>query len=450
MHPEIEKLIDLALADGQITEKERKVILKKANEFGIDSDEVDMILDAKLHQIQTKNKVSNKIEEIKKCPSCGNTISGLSKTCLCGYIINSGSINESKSLEKSIEILESLIVQVRGLSGSSSKSTIQILIASVEKEIRYINTRYSDNKEVKKLIIELENLSSKYIQKALVTKKKRGIIIAVIVFVSILIYGLLVIKSNNIISENDAVESNFIKKIDSISNPKLKQKILDNKNIYLTNWSDFKKFFFEYYPDYNDGYVMFLSKKYNFSEEVTYKIADNQFNNIEKQFKEPIDFVLFDDKKNFRSLKSTAKVDSLFILKMISNERWVLKKKIDDKINSIQNVEFKSYLTSMNDVDTIKQNGLIEWNKNIKNFILLKQNPGSPNEIGFIEDMMATYRTNENIAKNYCNCRLDFFQKKFKQPIDYFIYRDYNYYNNIIDDDDKENSIFCKNKFNLK
>jgi uncharacterized tellurite resistance protein B-like protein len=30
MHPEIEKLIELALADGQITEKERNVILKKS------------------------------------------------------------------------------------------------------------------------------------------------------------------------------------------------------------------------------------------------------------------------------------------------------------------------------------------------------------------------------------------------------------------------------------
>jgi hypothetical protein len=32
MNPEIEKLIDLALADSQITEKERNVILKKAIE----------------------------------------------------------------------------------------------------------------------------------------------------------------------------------------------------------------------------------------------------------------------------------------------------------------------------------------------------------------------------------------------------------------------------------
>ena len=51
MHPEIEKLIDLALADGQLTDKERNVILKKATELGVDTDEVEMVLDGKLHQL---------------------------------------------------------------------------------------------------------------------------------------------------------------------------------------------------------------------------------------------------------------------------------------------------------------------------------------------------------------------------------------------------------------
>jgi uncharacterized membrane protein YebE (DUF533 family) len=47
MHPEIEKLIDLAVTDGQITEKERNVIFKKAAEYGVDADEVEMVLEAK-------------------------------------------------------------------------------------------------------------------------------------------------------------------------------------------------------------------------------------------------------------------------------------------------------------------------------------------------------------------------------------------------------------------
>lgn len=41
MNEQLIKLIDLALADGQITEKERNVILKKASELGIDADEVE-------------------------------------------------------------------------------------------------------------------------------------------------------------------------------------------------------------------------------------------------------------------------------------------------------------------------------------------------------------------------------------------------------------------------
>ena len=45
MNPEIEKLIDLAIADGEITDKERSVILKKAEKLGEDPDEVEMILD---------------------------------------------------------------------------------------------------------------------------------------------------------------------------------------------------------------------------------------------------------------------------------------------------------------------------------------------------------------------------------------------------------------------
>lgn len=48
MHPEIEKLIEMALADGQVTEKEREIILRKAEKIGIDVDEVDMYLEGKL------------------------------------------------------------------------------------------------------------------------------------------------------------------------------------------------------------------------------------------------------------------------------------------------------------------------------------------------------------------------------------------------------------------
>lgn len=48
MNPEIDKLINLALTDGQVTDKEREIILRKAEKLGLDVDEVEMYLEGKL------------------------------------------------------------------------------------------------------------------------------------------------------------------------------------------------------------------------------------------------------------------------------------------------------------------------------------------------------------------------------------------------------------------
>lgn len=52
MNAELEKLIDLALADGQLTEKEKQILTRKAKEFGVDEDEFEMVLEGKLHLAQ--------------------------------------------------------------------------------------------------------------------------------------------------------------------------------------------------------------------------------------------------------------------------------------------------------------------------------------------------------------------------------------------------------------
>jgi hypothetical protein len=48
----LEKLIELALVDGVLTDKERQVLMKNAEAEGIDIDEFEMILDARLHERQ--------------------------------------------------------------------------------------------------------------------------------------------------------------------------------------------------------------------------------------------------------------------------------------------------------------------------------------------------------------------------------------------------------------
>lgn len=196
MVPEIEKLIDLALADGQITEKERNVIFKKAIALGIDEDEIEMIVEAKIHKFHSSKKEnsSEKIENIKKCPSCGNVISGLSKTCLCGYVINSGEIKNSKSLEDAIETLENLIVEIRSLKENPNKLLEERISAKIEKEIRYINVRYSDNLVVKKLITELEELSNSAISIIKKKRKRKKTISWALILITVLIVGFVIFK----------------------------------------------------------------------------------------------------------------------------------------------------------------------------------------------------------------------------------------------------------------
>ncbi len=49
---QLEKLIDYALADGELTEKEKQVLFKKAESMGVDLDEFEMVLDARLVELK--------------------------------------------------------------------------------------------------------------------------------------------------------------------------------------------------------------------------------------------------------------------------------------------------------------------------------------------------------------------------------------------------------------
>ncbi len=84
MNEQFEKLIDLALADGVLTNKEKEVLYKKAKELNVDQNEFEMVLDAKLYSKQTEaspKPKSNKHGDIKKCPSCGAPM--LTQTLKC-------------------------------------------------------------------------------------------------------------------------------------------------------------------------------------------------------------------------------------------------------------------------------------------------------------------------------------------------------------------------------
>lgn len=107
---QIEQLINAALADGVLTEKEKQVLFKKAESMGIDLDEFEMVLSSKLYEKQKaveeerKKKSeaapkSNKMGDVRKCPSCGAIVSSYQVKCPeCGYEFSEVAANSTAQM----------------------------------------------------------------------------------------------------------------------------------------------------------------------------------------------------------------------------------------------------------------------------------------------------------------------------------------------------------------
>lgn len=91
MHVEIENLINIALADGTISEKEKEILFRKAIALGEDPEELEMILQGRLlllekEKKETSSKQTTKLGEIKKCPACGSPTKAFETICKdCGH-----------------------------------------------------------------------------------------------------------------------------------------------------------------------------------------------------------------------------------------------------------------------------------------------------------------------------------------------------------------------------
>jgi hypothetical protein len=127
-------LIQIALSDGILTEKERQILLKNAQAEGIDLDEFEMVLDAKLHEI-SKNKTdnsalkSNKLGDVKKCPACGAVINSFQTVCNeCGYEFRNIDANStvatlSAKLEAVVTEYDKWLSEKKNLAGKLSSLT---------------------------------------------------------------------------------------------------------------------------------------------------------------------------------------------------------------------------------------------------------------------------------------------------------------------------------------
>ena len=141
MDAQLEKLIDLALADGQLTDKERQVLTRKALELGVDQDEFEMVLDAKLHLAQRaatpvaspvpdqERPRSQKEGDVRKCPACGSSIQSFATKCSdCGHEFRN--TESTHSVQKLADMLNAVQVdtpQASGVMGMFTQGSARIL-----------------------------------------------------------------------------------------------------------------------------------------------------------------------------------------------------------------------------------------------------------------------------------------------------------------------------------
>lgn len=97
---QLEQLIEAALTDGVLTDKEKQVLFKKAESLGIDKDEFEMVLDARLVKAQQAQQpvhaAKEKLGNIVTCPNCGAQIPGGAAVCPeCGYEFRNTEANRS-------------------------------------------------------------------------------------------------------------------------------------------------------------------------------------------------------------------------------------------------------------------------------------------------------------------------------------------------------------------
>ena len=112
---QLEAVIDAALADGVLTDKEREVLHKRAMQEGIDPDELDVVIDGRLAKMKKEEDrlrptppqllTSNKVGAVLKCPNCGADYQqGTIKCPECGHeFTNRSAISSATKMNEEIQ-----------------------------------------------------------------------------------------------------------------------------------------------------------------------------------------------------------------------------------------------------------------------------------------------------------------------------------------------------------
>ena len=159
MHNEkLEALITAALADGVLTEKEKQILFKKAEAMGIDLDEFEMVLDARLVELKKKEAKANqqyqlemekaksaqpsapkseKYGDVRKCPACGAIVPSMAAKCPeCGYEFTNVEANSStRLLMQKIDEIQAQYAELTANVDNKDESAIRTRGYQVKRQL---------------------------------------------------------------------------------------------------------------------------------------------------------------------------------------------------------------------------------------------------------------------------------------------------------------------------
>ena len=212
---ELDELIKEYLTDGIITSKERQVLLKKAQQMGLDVDEIDLYIDAQQQKVDQAAEATKRNARGKSCPFCGAVIPLLADKCPeCGKNITP---EASKELEEIFDNLENALVEFK------SGKDIGKNKANVERYVRKARTYYENNPKVQKLLAEIEEEKENAVNEArnqavfsMLKKAAPYFICMGIIFLLITVPFYLIPSPSNVISKvQSALEDGDIVKAQS-------------------------------------------------------------------------------------------------------------------------------------------------------------------------------------------------------------------------------------------
>ncbi len=153
---ELEELINAAIADGVITDQEQAVLIRRAQQEGVDPNELAVVVNGRLEKIRQqkaeakeKKRADSQVGSELKCPRCGAQVNRMMGKCPeCGHVfvgVKAGQtvskISEKLSsskwdLSKAVDSLAGISSDIKNLAIPNSKEELMDIMLFLKNQPR--------------------------------------------------------------------------------------------------------------------------------------------------------------------------------------------------------------------------------------------------------------------------------------------------------------------------